>query len=88
MDPVTLGKTRDLYFLQVAPVLIVDIGHASRELEACLADQAFLLALFAGQGFLFDQQRQSFGKSQTFVGANLLQLALQGMGHAAEFELP
>jgi len=67
--------------------LIVDVGHAGCELEAGLADQALLLALIPAQDFLFNQQRESLGKGEALIGADLLQLALQGVCHAAEFEL-
>ncbi len=44
-DPVTLSQPRDLCLLEVARVLVVDVGHAGGGLETGLADQAFLLAL-------------------------------------------
>ena len=88
IDPIALRQACDLRCGDVAPVLIVDVGNAGRELEARLTDQSFLLALFTDQGFLFDQQRESLGKGQAFIGADLFQLALQGVCHAAKLELP
>ena len=86
-DPVALGQPCDLCRDEVARMLVVDVLYAGGQLEACLSDQALLLALVPAYAFLFDQQREAFGEGQSLVGADLFQLLLQRVGHGAEFEL-
>jgi len=68
-------------------MFIVDILHTGTEAQAGLSDQTLLSVLFTAEIFLIDQQGESFNKGQGLIGGDLLDLTVQGSGHAGEFEL-
>ncbi len=83
-DPVALAELGDLSPLQVASVAVVHIVERRRHPEPGGPDQPLLAALPAALDLVIHQQRQPLGERKIVVGAGLLHLMLQRLGHRAQ----
>ncbi len=80
-DPVALAELGDLSSLEVACVAVVHIVERRRHPEPGGPDQPLLAALVAALQLMVHQQRQPLGEREIVVGAGLLHLMLQRLGH-------
>jgi len=66
--------------------MVVHLLHRGLELEPGLLHQPDLLTLLPAQLLMFNQQAQPLAKRQSLIGASLLLVLLQCLGHPGQFQ--
>ncbi len=66
--------------------MVVHLLHRGLDLEPGLLHQPDLLTLLPAQLLMFNQQAQPLAKRQPLIGASLLLVLLQCLGHPGQFQ--